>query len=440
MQRIGIVILSRVFSDRVHKKPLSDINGKSLIEHLVIRCLATGLPVCVAVPENEYEHYTFLLAVFSGQMFTLFCGDEKNPLKRMADAISLNGWEYAIRVSHDKIFLEKSLVSMVVSATMGSNSDYGILKNPMDGIHFEVIKSDVIREASKNYDSVEHITYAVKLISKKEIIELPVPTEFHSDHRLLIDYPNDLKMINLVMKSLGNDTTLSEVLSFLDQHYWVSKINRRPIITVYTCGYNAEKWISKAMGSISMQQNFSNFEYILIDDASRDATPAIMQKFCSVYKNAKFVRNEINIGLSSSSNIALKLARGRYVIRLDADDFLTTDHVLNSMVNSIESKDVDVIYPDNYFGSFKVTQKGIEAHHIGGAMFKTKSANFVRFTDGLRGFEGLDFFHRSKNQLKIGYYEKPTFFYRQHDSSLSKNNLDKREKLKKEILEKYGAI
>ena len=49
--------------------------------------------------------------------------------------------------------------------------------------------------------------------------------------------------------------------------------------------------------------------------------------------------------------------------------------------------------------------------------------------------EGFDLFKRSQGQLDIGYLKRPLFFYRQHDGSMSKNNLEERQKIYSEINE-----
>ena len=141
------------------------------------------------------------------------------------------------------------------------------------------------------------------------------------------------------------------------------------------------------------------------------------------------------MGLSSSSNLALSEARGKSIIRLDADDYFTHDQAIQELQFELNRSDADIVYPDNYFGSFSKIQKGNDAHHVGGALFRTRGANHVKFTDGLRGYEGLDFFVRARDQLKISYLEKPLFFYRQHTDSMSHKNLDDRAALKELILE-----
>lgn len=438
--KVGFVICTRIKSNRVPRKPLALINGIPLIEHLVKRCLDCDLPVVIAAPPNDANDYKFLADKFPNRALTFYFSDADNPLKRMQNVVEQNEWDYAIRVSHDKIFVEPNWVWKLLKAVESSNSSYGYMKDPIEGTHFEIIRKDILEKASGMFLNIEHITYAIKLFSYNVTI-MNQENIWKTEHRFLVDYPNDLQMLNLLFKNIGNDASLLEAIQYLDEHEWISKINRKPKISVYTCVYNSEKWLSKCMGSVSKQLNFNRAEYIIIDDKSTDNSASIAAKFCNLYKKNSFLSmNNQNIGLSSSSNRALKTARGKYVVRLDSDDYFTTDHALESLIDAIEKQEVDAVYPDNYFGNFKTRQSGSDNHHVGGAIFKTKQANYISFTEGLRGYEGLDFFARAKNQLKIGYLKQPIFFYRQHEGSMSKTNLEHRKTILKNIKEQYGVL
>ena len=102
------------------------------------------------------------------------------------------------------------------------------------------------------------------------------------------------------------------------------------------------------------------------------------------------------------------------------------------MLAEIKEAKKDVLYPHNYYGKKKTIQNG-RAHHVGGALFCKSAVNHIKFTEKLRGYEGLDFFLRAREQLNVGYFGKPVFFYRQHSGSMSKTNLKMREDIKRGI-------
>lgn len=90
-----------------------------------------------------------------------------------------------------------------------------------------------------------------------------------------------------------------------------------PKISVIMPAYNAEKYIKAAIESI-LEQTFTDFEFIIIDDGSIDSTAAIIQSYSD--KRIRFCPNEQNIGVAATLNRGLELACGEYIARMDADD------------------------------------------------------------------------------------------------------------------------
>jgi len=181
----------------------------------------------------------------------------------------------------------------------------------------------------------------------------------------------------------------------------------------------------------------------MIDDHSQNARGFEMAcQISTKYKNIRVYRNNKNIGLAATSNKALSLAKSKYIIRIDWDDWFTiTFDTIRTMLREIKERDLDVLYPSNYFGNYDQgwsVQPPEENHHPGGAMFSTKALNHLKFTDKLRGYDGLDLFLRAKDQLRIGYIAKPMFYYFQRENSMSRTNLEERQKIKEDILSRHA--
>jgi len=84
--------------------------------------------------------------------------------------------------------------------------------------------------------------------------------------------------------------------------------------------YNADKYLPLAIESI-LNQTYSNFELIIIDDGSTDSTFQIISKAAGRDKRIIVFRNKTNLGICKSLNKGLELAKGKYVARMDADDW-----------------------------------------------------------------------------------------------------------------------
>lgn len=84
--------------------------------------------------------------------------------------------------------------------------------------------------------------------------------------------------------------------------------------------YNAEKYIKQATESI-LNQTYKNFEFIIIDDASTDSTLNIVKEFVKRDGRIVVIRNTNNLGVTKSLNRGIEASRGKYIIRMDADDW-----------------------------------------------------------------------------------------------------------------------
>ncbi len=98
--------------------------------------------------------------------------------------------------------------------------------------------------------------------------------------------------------------------------------------------YNGEEYLREAIDSI-LNQTFGDFEFLIINDGSTDSTAEILQS-CQDPR-IRIINNEKNIGLTKSLNKGLKLAKGEYVARMDADD-ISMPGRLQKQVEMLEQK------------------------------------------------------------------------------------------------------
>ncbi|PSO83704.1 MAG: hypothetical protein BRC41_11810, partial [Cyanobacteria bacterium QH_9_48_43] len=90
-------------------------------------------------------------------------------------------------------------------------------------------------------------------------------------------------------------------------------------ISVVMPVYNGANYIREAVESI-LNQTFTDFEFIVIDDCSTDRSWEILTKYANQDQRVKLFKNEENLGVTKSLNKGLKLAQGDYIARQDADD------------------------------------------------------------------------------------------------------------------------
>lgn len=105
--------------------------------------------------------------------------------------------------------------------------------------------------------------------------------------------------------------------------------------------YNTEKYIDRCINSI-LNQSFSDFELILINDGSKDESLNIMKKYEKIDKRIK-VYDQVNQGPALTRNKGIKLSKGKYIMFIDSDDYIDENFVKNYYENIINSKSDIVI-------------------------------------------------------------------------------------------------
>ncbi len=96
--------------------------------------------------------------------------------------------------------------------------------------------------------------------------------------------------------------------------------NSNPLVSVIMPVYNADQYIKLAVESI-LNQTYKKFEFIIINDTSTDQSVKILQSFKKLDKRIRLIRNKENLGVTKSLNKAISNASGKYIIRMDADDW-----------------------------------------------------------------------------------------------------------------------
>jgi glycosyltransferase involved in cell wall biosynthesis len=90
-----------------------------------------------------------------------------------------------------------------------------------------------------------------------------------------------------------------------------------PIVSVIMPVYNCEAYIRESLESI-LNQTIADFEFLIIDDASKDKTADLIK--CYNDPRIHLIEKPVNTGYSNSLNLGIKLAKGKYIARMDGDD------------------------------------------------------------------------------------------------------------------------
>lgn len=94
-------------------------------------------------------------------------------------------------------------------------------------------------------------------------------------------------------------------------------VTHDPLVTVLMAVYNGGRYLKSSIESV-LNQTFRDFEFLIINDCSTDDSEKMIESFND--ERIVIYHNEKNLGQTKSLNIGLKLARGKYIARMDADD------------------------------------------------------------------------------------------------------------------------
>ena len=225
------------------------------------------------------------------------------------------------------------------------------------------------------------------------------------------------------------------------------------LVTVYITNFNYGKFIKQAIESVLMQTEQS-FELIIIDDGSTDNSKEIIEKYKDL-KNIRIVYQK-NKGLNVTNNIALRAARGKYIVRLDADDYFSPN-ALELLLEKLESDSMlGMVFPDYFLvdtqGEVLERQKrhdfDNEVKLFDQAAHGACTMIRVQFLREIGGYDesfscqdGYELWVKFTSKFKVSNINEPLFYYRKHGKNLTSNEdriLDTRATINSKYVKKFN--
>ena len=133
-----------------------------------------------------------------------------------------------------------------------------------------------------------------------------------------------------------NDNNISQYSRDIEGYTIIPRPKNTPLISVIMTAYNAARYIRYSIESI-LNQTYSNFELIIVDDASTDRTSKIIDEYASKDPRILYLHNKINYGTYVSKNIGIKHSKGQYITFQDSDDYSIRNRLelqLNTLLKS----------------------------------------------------------------------------------------------------------
>ena len=194
-------------------------------------------------------------------------------------------------------------------------------------------------------------------------------------------------------------------------------------ISVIVPVFNREGYIGRCLRSL-LSQSFGkeNFEIIVVDDGSTDSSMKILNAF---KEDIKIIRNEKNLGLPSALNKGINNAKGKYIVRVDSDDYVNSEflkilHLFVSLNNDYDAVACDYFLVDDNENIIK--RVDCEKNPIGcGIIFQTKDLISIGlYNEKFLLNEEKELRNRFIKKYKIKRVSLPLYRYRQHTGNMSK--------------------
>lgn len=217
----------------------------------------------------------------------------------------------------------------------------------------------------------------------------------------------------------------------------------QPPVSVICLCYNHAAFVKEAVESV-MHQTYPNVELILVDDASKDESTAVIEELQRQYPSIQTILLKDNVGNCKAFNQGVRLSKGQFIIDLAADDVLLPDRIKKGVdFFKSFSPSVGVIFSDAewineagdhlYFHSERFPHSDIPQGDIyldlidsyficsPTMMFRRKVIDDLGGYDEMLAYEDFDFWIRSSRNFLYAYSPEVTVKKRVVSTSMSRN-------------------
>lgn len=229
----AIFITVRTNSTRLPHKCLLKINGQTTIEYLIKSVKRSRLADVIILCTTELKEDEILCQIASGSGIEYFRGSVKDKLMRWYQATEKFDVEFFVTADGDDLFCEPELIDLAFTQYKRSNSDFIEADKLPCGAFSYGIKTSALKKvceikASNDTEMMWGYFKQANLFKIKKLDEVPLPYQ-RPEIRMTLDYPDDFKFFEAVIKGLGGakkDLNLKDIIDFLDRNPNIIKINQ----------------------------------------------------------------------------------------------------------------------------------------------------------------------------------------------------------------------
>ncbi|MCD6046816.1 MAG: hypothetical protein K0S08_463 [Gammaproteobacteria bacterium] len=214
-------------------------------------------------------------------------------------------------------------------------------------IPFKVVPLTLATNPVKAY---EYLAAGKPVVS----IDLPELKDFDNLVHLATDASSFIASINLALTEAHNLKLCEARKSYAQQQTWQNRVKQfetalenipAPLVSIIILTYNNLSFTKACLQSIEQNTDYSNYEVILVDNASTDDTPDYLKEYCASRPNYHLILNTINKGFAGGNNDGLKAAKGEYLVILNNDTFVSPGWLRTLVSHFIKNPSLGMLGP-----------------------------------------------------------------------------------------------
>lgn len=205
-------------------------------------------------------------------------------------------------------------------------------------------------------------------------------------------------------------------------------------VSVVITNYNKKDYLGRAIRScLKQSMPKDRFEIVVVDDASTDKSKDVIAGFRDKIKP---ILLEKNVGVAEASNIGIKEALGTFVIRVDADDYISENTLLFMAEILLANPDIGFVYPDHtlvdknekVLGRVRLDTLDKLYRHGAGIMFRKSNLEAIGLYDkNLRNAEDYDLLTRYIKNFNGYHLRVPLYRYRRYEGNMTADRVVREE-------------
>jgi len=234
ISKTAVFIPVRLGSSRLPKKPLIEVKGKTLIEHLIDRAKAAKLPNMIALCTTTKPEDRIFEKIAKNNGVECFRGNEHDILKRFLDAAIKFKVDFIVNVDGDDVFCDPELMDKTVQCYLETGASFIKWNNLPLGATPIGLKVEALKKVCEIKDTLNTETgwgayFTDTGLFKVKYLEPEDENLKKPEIRITLDYPEDLELVKKIYDKLYEPEkviTLREILNLFKKEPALAEINR----------------------------------------------------------------------------------------------------------------------------------------------------------------------------------------------------------------------